>query len=1042
LNTTIPVHPQIPEEYWGREVSRYIGPVTIPVRTGEDSMRIFIDSDGDRETGFTAPWLNNIGAEYMITVTGRNMEVLSANYSRYVGNGNDWEWEHVDDVDVALNHTSLETEIDLELSDDARVTFVSSDWSEAMDVVSPIMAEEVRRIGDRLTEYRSTPETMRVSGDVGTPLEEKSSSTKNQRLYLRDGDAILPEMGDDVMSVLLRNQAGQDTHTWTSEPFAADFNITSAVPVRLYTIPVQHPPPHPPGLNLTLRHGDDMIGYGEMEPSSSEGWKTIYIETSGYSIPEGGDLSMDVRVTGEAESIRLEIHYNSEDRDSHLRIPTDTYISVNDLYTLNEEEEEQDVFYPGDTVVVNAEVGHPLDATLISETVVTVLDPEDQTIVEDVTMDLKENYGADPPYWSIFEHAFELGEHAPGGVYTVEVTSVDNQDISSTLTATFTVPSDPGVIVYPDGSATVEPGSWVDYEVNVRNIGNMDDEYELHVGESSRRWPTILSHEGEEMAIDQEGDGSWDWVNPDWDPDNTGKPSVSLIPLEISTFTLSKQVSEDANGDLDTTLLFADSRNYTQVHDSAVFTTYTAYPSEVASLYLHGDHTMDTLVGESMVSERIGTDESRTWVQEPPFDGDFNMIDRATVHLYIDPVLHGWRRPAVTVSIHDSGGMINSFTISGIEDEGWYEFPVVTDTLVQSGDQLELSISSSISSMDMYYDSQEYPARVEFNTDSYVRVEEVITLKNDTQEEEFWAGDTVQVNARITDPFGIQNIDSTTMTIYDPDGEVLVSDLPMSPIEGGIFSGSDGHWYEGEYELSEEALVGEYTAEVSANDVQALEDDENNIFQVPADVEVDPDHEGEGYAGTEVLYDHTITNMGRGNDRFELSVSSSLGYNITLYDEHGNMIARDIGGNGNWDEVDPAWDTTGSGSPDTGKLKMGESIGITLGVEIPENAETGVEDVTVLTATSSRDSSVSDYATDITSIPEFSEAILPVITVIGVFFGFFAYRRKKEKGDDEVKEEVEEKAPTVIAAKKFNTPAKTTNTSKKHNYKNDGGTLT
>ncbi len=981
LNTTIPVHPDIPEEYWGREVNRYIGPVTIPVRTGEDYVRIFIDADTNSSTGYTAPWLN-IGAEYMIEITGRNMAVTGAEYLQHDGARTDWSWELLGEVPVALDSKNLETALDtrsLGIPEDFHVAFVATDWQNNLDTAV------INNHYHGLTRGE-------MMGDSIMPQEEKGPSAKNQLLYLRDEDALLAEEGDDEMSVRLR-RLGTTTHTWTSEPFAGDFSISTTTSVRLYLEP-SGSGANNPGLNVTLREGGDTIGYGELGPITTSGWYSINMATSGSTIPASNTISLDTRITGSGGNLEMKIVYNSPERNSQLVMSTNTTVSVDDIYTLNEEGEKQEIFDPGEYVEVNAEVTHPIDASLITETTLSIYYPNGTAVIEDVGMDLKETDNDPPPYWSIFNHSFVLGEHAPGGIYDIVVSSVDNQGISSVSESSFIVPSHPGVIVYPDGTATVEPGAWADYEVYVQNIGNMIDEYELSVNKSSRKWPTVLSHGEEEVAVDEDGDGTWNWVNPEWDPEDTGKPRLSLVPLEKLPFTLSKLVDEDANGDLDTTLLYAESLNHSGVSDQAVFTTYTPYPSKTSSLYLHQEgYIMDTFIGESNSSDYIETGTGLTWTQDPSFARDFNMLDRATVHMYIIPTLWGWRKPDVTVTLLDSGTEISSFTISKIETEGWYEFPIVADTTVEEGNRLELSVSSSTSSFEMLYDSQEYPARVELNTDTYIRVEEIVTYKNDTENSEFWAGDTVDVYTRVSDPFGSHNIASVLMTIYDPEGEALVSDIPMNVMENGPFSDLAGTWFEGEYELSDEAIVGEYIVEVTGHDQQEIGDDDNTIFQIPADVEVDPDNEGEAQAGTEVFYDHTITNLGRGNDRFELSVSSSLGYNITLYDEHGNVIAVDIGGNGNWDYVDPAWDSTGSGSPDTGKLKMGESMNITVGVEIPGNAESGLEDVTTITAASWRDPAVSDSAADTSSIPEFTHMMLPVGFVFFLFFGWFVHRR-------------------------------------------------
>ena len=969
LNTTIPEHPDIPEEYWGREVSRYIGPVILPVRTGEDYVRIFIDADSTSSTGYSAPWLT-IGAEYMIEIRGRNMDVTQAEYYRYTGTRTDWSWESMGEVPVALNATSIETALDtqaLGIPDDFEVAFVATDWQNNLDTA---LINE-----NNMDDWRTR------------------SSSERYRLYLRDNSEMLYGTGDTEEIVTLDNK-GPISHNWNSPPLAGDIEISGTMYVHMYLVPGSSGSNHP-GLQITISHEGGTLGTGELPSVSSSGWYTISVPVESYTIPTENTISLETTITGEAGKLSMDIYHNSEARDSRLSIPTTTHISVDDLYTLDDDGEEQNFFQPGELVDVNAEVTHPLTTELISEVSMSVYYPDDTPFVQDQVMSMKEVDISTPPYWNIFNGSFILEEESPRGIYRVEVTATDMQGIKSVNETTFIIPVDPGVAVYPDVTGTTEPGSWISYNVQVQNIGNVDEGYILTVSESSRGWATELSHGGDVIATDDDGNGNWDWVDPTWDANDTGAPVVYMVPEDKMTFTVSKYAPEHAKGQQDTTSFFAHSQKFEDVFDYSILTTNTPYLSTSKALYLHDGFTMDTMMGTSTTSTTVPADGSQTWTQEPPLERDLSLIDYATVHLYIIPDIQGHQRPDVSVSLSESGSFINSFSIHGIDTEGWYEFPIGTDVLLSEGNQLEVTVSSGTRGIDLNYDSGTYPARVEFNTDSYIRLEEIRTFLDETETDEFSAGDTVTIRARISDPFGAYNIAGAIMNITDPDGVELVTEQPMTVMENGLLSDTVGIWYEGDYTLSEEAVVGDYTAEVTATDEQSLEDEGDSLFQVPAGVEVEPDHEGEAQAGTIVEYQHTVTNLGRGNDRFELSASSSLGFNVTLLDEEGNIITN------------------------TGVLKMGESINITVRIEIPEDAETGMEDVTTITATSMRDGSISDSATDTTSISEFTDMMLPIGFVFFMFFGWFVHRRMvldknvevKEKEIPEDKSKVESKIP-------------------------------
>ncbi len=249
----------------------------------------------------------------------------------------------------------------------------------------------------------------------------------------------------------------------------------------------------------------------------------------------------------------------------------------------------------------------------------------------------------------------------------------------------------------------------------------------------------------------------------------------------------------------------------------------------------------------------------------------------------------------------------------------------------------------------------------------------------------------------------------------DPDGNILVNNQSMSIRSEDTSSPPYWRDYNYSFTLPSDTPVGTYSVKVFAfdqtsgtassssddlmadqeQDLQADPSDEN-FFAVPGGVDVSPDNNSTAQNGTTVTYDHTITNTGRGSDYFELSAGSSEGYNITIYGPGGEIMAQDIGGDGTWDYVNPDFDNNNDGTPDTPMLKSGESFDITVAIEIPESATTGTVDTTTITATSHRDSDISDSAQDLTSIPEFPSILSPVIATLVIFVGLFVYRRKRE----------------------------------------------
>ncbi|GAB4277278.1 MAG: hypothetical protein Kow0056_08590 [Coriobacteriia bacterium] len=108
-------------------------------------------------------------------------------------------------------------------------------------------------------------------------------------------------------------------------------------------------------------------------------------------------------------------------------------------------------------------------------------------------------------------------------------------------------------------------------------------------------------------------------------------------------------------------------------------------------------------------------------------------------------------------------------------------------------------------------------------------------------------------------------------------------------------------------------------------------------------VSVEPDRVGSASADTTVTYTHTLTNQGNSSDVFALDVSSSQGWNVTYTLPDGS-------------------------TPATVALGANESTTVVVHVGVPPGAANGTHDVTVLTATSQADASVTDSASDTTYV--------------------------------------------------------------------------
>jgi hypothetical protein len=111
---------------------------TLPSKTGEDSIYIFMDTDNDDTTGYhPKPWFP-IGAEYMIEFKGQNGDIISSLAYKYSGYGlEDFKWNGLNHVLSACDNRQLEAQIDLNnlglIDSKIEVYVYMTDWKGAQD---------------------------------------------------------------------------------------------------------------------------------------------------------------------------------------------------------------------------------------------------------------------------------------------------------------------------------------------------------------------------------------------------------------------------------------------------------------------------------------------------------------------------------------------------------------------------------------------------------------------------------------------------------------------------------------------------------------------------------------------------------------------------------------------------------------------------------------------------------------------------------------------------------------------------------------------
>jgi type II secretory pathway pseudopilin PulG len=108
-----------------------------------------------------------------------------------------------------------------------------------------------------------------------------------------------------------------------------------------------------------------------------------------------------------------------------------------------------------------------------------------------------------------------------------------------------------------------------------------------------------------------------------------------------------------------------------------------------------------------------------------------------------------------------------------------------------------------------------------------------------------------------------------------------------------------------------------------------------------------------GSAGTDVVFEQTVTNIGNREDTFDMTATNDAGWPVTILDATTGF---------------PLIDTSGNGTPDTGNLMpspdSGSIFDIQVVVSIPDGIPFGEASVTIVEATSATDPDMSASASD------------------------------------------------------------------------------
>jgi len=405
-------------------------------------------------------------------------------------------------------------------------------------------------------------------------LKTRSYSTYKQ-LYLRDGYSLRTQEGSSLLTESINN--GEST-SWTQSPsFAADLTVEGDLEVNLYIVP------HRgwffvwlyPDVRVSLTYDGSPVYSDTINDITTSGWYTFII--SGISsIPRGDAITLTVEVLTEAGVFRpwIEVYYNSQTYNSRIEIPTSTYVNVEWVKTYDQTDAERSTFYPGETVIVRANVTDPFGSGDIVGAWVTIYFPNGTKAVDNQTMSVETTDPGTPSLYKIFRYDYSLPSTAPTGDYLIVVGSKETNGVAHYSSTTISVVVG-GVEFKPDQTFSSAADSNVSYNVYIINTGSANDVFDLQETSSQAVgvdiWlDTDWSDGGDiHIAYDSNGDGVWEAVYSD--SNSNGEPDVSVASGASATLIVTLILPPSASGTIQVTLTATGSSSGAQ--DSVLITT-------------------------------------------------------------------------------------------------------------------------------------------------------------------------------------------------------------------------------------------------------------------------------------------------------------------------------------------------------------------------------------------------------------------------------------------------------------------------------------
>jgi hypothetical protein len=302
----------------------------LPDKVGDDSAYVFIDIDQNDQTGYINDEME-IGADYMIEITGQDGRILSKtvySYSQTSNNNRLWSWEQkYNEILAATDSTQLEAQIDVNAfglieGQEVNVYYMMTDWDGNRDSSGEPISFSIASVENLLFREYKLGRGPQATIDYQDGVIDGAWSSI--AVDINDGNDVNPPNGGDILTVKVCDNATVNnnvmSNTWIN--FWMDFQAGPISENVFIYLDTNNDTVADWALSLDVDIGGFAIPAGTYFQWSGSAWN--YINITPFEWPGGSNDQFEIGINLSKIGNITSFNYYVETRTGSTSMAPDT----------------------------------------------------------------------------------------------------------------------------------------------------------------------------------------------------------------------------------------------------------------------------------------------------------------------------------------------------------------------------------------------------------------------------------------------------------------------------------------------------------------------------------------------------------------------------------------------------------------------------------------------------------------------------------------------------------------------------------------------